>query len=182
MSGDPNQSAGDFPRLHGEDETGEGSGRRDLAGLAIAVALFALAWVIVNDAWTYPIRRSYAQFGPDIVPYIVAAGIAALAALTVAMAWRGAFEVRDPLNWAGVGWILLAIVLQIAVLYGGAGFIAASTILFGCAARAFGQKTLLLNFVIGGVLSVLLFLLFQFGLGLTLPPGPLERAIDLVLR
>ena len=182
MSGDPNQTAGDFPRLRGEDETGEGSGRRDLAGLAIAVALFALAWVIVNDAWTYPIRRTYAQFGPHIVPYIVAIGIVVLGGLTVVMAWRGAFEARDPLNWQGVGWILLAIALQIAFLYGGAGFIAASTVLFGCAARAFGQKTLLLNFVIGAVLSGLLFLLFQFGLGLSLPHGPLENAIDHLFR
>jgi putative tricarboxylic transport membrane protein len=182
MSGDPNQPAGDIPRLRGEDESGEGSGRRDLAGLAIAVGLFALAWVIVNDAWDYPIRRSYAQFGPNIVPYIVAAGVAALAALTVVMAWRGAFEVRDPLNWEGVGWILLAIALQIAFLYGGAGFVLASTVLFGFAARAFGQKTLLLNLVIGAILSALLYLLFRYGLGLALPAGPLERVFDLVLR
>jgi putative tricarboxylic transport membrane protein len=182
MSGDPNQAAGDTPRLHGEDESGAGSGRRDLAGLAIAVGLFALAYVIVNDASGYPIRRSYAQFGPEIVPYIVATGLAALAALTVVTAWRGGFEARAPLNWGGVAWLVSAILIQIAMLYGGTGFIAASAVLFGCAARAFGQKTLLLNFAVGAVLSTLLFLLFRYGLGLSLPSGPLERAIDLMLR
>jgi putative tricarboxylic transport membrane protein len=182
MSGDPNQAAGDTPRLHGEDEAGRGSGRRDLAGLGIAVALFILAWVIVNDASGYPIRRSYAQFGPEIVPYIVAAGLAGLAALTVVMAWRGGFEVRAPLNWGGVGWLVAAILIEIAMLYGGTGFIPASAVLFGFAARAFGQKTLLLNIAVGAVLSTLLFLLFRYGLGLALPAGPLERAIDLMLR
>jgi putative tricarboxylic transport membrane protein len=182
MSGDPNEAAGDTPRLHGEDEAGRGSGRRDLAGLGIAVGLFLLAWVVVNDASGYPIRRSYAQFGPEIVPYIVAAGLAVLAALTVVMAWRGGFEVRVPLNWGGFLWLILAIVLQIALLYGGAGFIAASAVLFGCAARAFGQRTLPLNFLVGAVLSTVLYLLFRYGLGLALPGGPLERGLDLMLR
>jgi putative tricarboxylic transport membrane protein len=182
MSGDPDQAAGDIPRLHGEDEAGRGSGRRDLAGLAIAVALFALAYVIVNDASGYPVRRSYAQFGPEIVPYIVAAGLAGLAAITVVMAWRGGFEARAPLNWQGVAWLVAAILIEIAMLYGGTGFIPASAVLFGLAARAFGQKTLLLNLAIGAILSTLLFLLFRYGLGLALPSGPLERIIDLMLR
>lgn len=182
MSGDPNQAAGDTPRLRGEDEAGRGSGRRDLAGLAIAVSLFALAYVIVNDASGYPVRRSYAQFGPEIVPYIVAAGVAGLAALTVLVAWRGGFEVRSPMNWSGVGWLTGAIVLQIVLLYGGAGFIVASAMLFGCAARAFGQRTLPLNFAVGAILSTVLFLLFRYGLGLALPAGPPERLIDLILR
>lgn len=182
MSDDPKTAAGDIPRLHGEDESGAGSGRRDAAGLAIAIALFALAYVIVNDASGYPVRRSYAQFGPEIVPYLVAAGIAGLAALTVVMAWRGGFEARAPLNWEGIFWILVAIVLQVVMLYGGTGFILASAALFGCAARAFGQKTLLLNLAIGAILSALLFVLFRYGLGLVLPVGPLERVIDLALR
>jgi putative tricarboxylic transport membrane protein len=182
MSGDPNQPAGETPRLRGEDEAGRGSGRRDIAGLAIAVSLFVLAYVIVNDASGYPIRRSYAQFGPEIVPYIVAAGVAGLAALTAVMGWRGGFEARTPLNWVGVVWLIGAIVLQIALLYGGAGFIIASTALFGCAARAFGQRTLPLNFAIGTILSTVLFLLFRYGLGLSLPVGPPERLLDLILR
>ncbi len=182
MAQDRTQAAGGEPRLHGEDEAGPASGRRDLAGLAIAAALLALAYVIANDAAGYPIRRSYAQFGPEIVPYIVASGLALLAALTVVIAWRGGFEARERLNVGGVAWLVSAIVLEIAMLYSGTGFIAASAVMFGCAARAFGQTTMLLNLVIGAVLSSLLFLLFRYGLGLALPSGPLERAIDLALR
>jgi putative tricarboxylic transport membrane protein len=183
MSADPqDKAAGETPRLRYEDEVGQGTGKRDIAGLAIAVALFALAAVIVNDASGYEIRRSYARFGPEIVPYLVAAGISGLAVLTAIMGWRGMFEGRPRMNYAGVLWLIGGILAEIAMLYGGTGFIPGSAVLFACAARAFGQKTLPLNLVVGAVLSTLLFLLFRYGLGLSLPNGPLERAIDLLLR
>lgn len=182
MADDTRPAAGETPRLHGEDEAGPGSGRRDVAGLAIAVGLFVLAAVIVSDASGYPIRRTYAKFGPEIVPYIVASGVAVLAALTVALAWRGGFEARDRLNWEGFVFIVAAIVLQIVLIYGGAGFIVASGVLFACAARAFGQRTPVLNLAVGAILATVLFVLFRYGLGLALPSGPLERGIDLILR
>jgi putative tricarboxylic transport membrane protein len=183
MSAEPqNSAAGEVPRLQFEDEAGQGTGKRDLAGLAIAVALFVLAAIIVNDASSYVIRRSYAQFGPEIVPYLVAAGIAILGVLTVIMALRGSFEARDRLNMGGVLWLVGGILAEIAMLYGGTGFIPGSAVLFAFSARAFGQKTLPLNLVVGAVLSTLLFLLFRYGLGLSLPSGPLERTIDLILR
>jgi putative tricarboxylic transport membrane protein len=169
-------------RLYGEDEAGQGSGRRDLAGLGIAVGLFALAAVIYGDASGYPVRRSYAQFGPEIFPYLVALGIAILAGITVAVAWRGGFEARERLNIGGLSWVTAAIVIEFLMLSFGAGFIPASTVLFACAARAFGQTTLGLNLAIGAILSTLLFLLFRYALGLALPNGPLERGIDLLLR
>lgn len=169
-------------RLYGEDEAGQGSGLRDLAGLAIAGGLFLLAYVIFNDASGYPIRRSYAQFGPEIFPYIVALGIVVMAGITAVIAWRGGFEARVPLNYAGLFWIVSAILAQIVLLYAGSGFIIASTVLFAFSARAFGQTTHILNLSIGAAMATLLFLLFRYGLGLALPNGPLERGIDLLLR
>lgn len=189
MAGQTQQAAGetrlsdsDEIRLHGEDEAGKASGKRDLAVLGIAAGLFGLAVLIYSDASGYPVRRSYAQFGPEIVPYIVAAGIVVLAAITAFAGWRGQFEARERLNIGGLGWLITAIVLEIAMLYSGTGFIPASTVLFACAARAFGQTTYLLNLAIGAVMSTLLFLLFRFGLGLALPNGPLERILDQLLR
>jgi putative tricarboxylic transport membrane protein len=183
MSTDPQeQAAGESPRLRYEDEAGQATGKRDIAVLAIAVALFGLAAVIVNDASGYVIRRSYARFGPEIVPYLVATGIAFLAILTAIMGWRGMFEGRPKMNYAGVLWLVGGILAEIVMLYGGTGFIPGSAVLFAFAARAFGQNTLPLNLAVGAVLSTLLFLLFRYGLGLSLPNGPLERAIDLLLR
>ncbi|WP_322895286.1 MULTISPECIES: tripartite tricarboxylate transporter TctB family protein [unclassified Yoonia] len=183
MSGDlQNKAAEEDLRLPFDDEAGTGTGKRDAAGLAIAVALFALAAVIVNDASGYAVRQSYARFGPEIVPYVIASGITVLAIVTVVMAWRGQFEARDRLNVGGLFWLVSGIIVEIFMLYGGTGFIAGSTVLFAFAARAFGQATWLLNAAIGAVLSTLLFLLFRYGLGLSLPSGPLERAIDLLVR
>ena len=175
-------AAGGEPRLPFDDEAGAGTGRRDLAGLAIAVALFGLAAVIVNDASGYVIRRTYARFGPEIVPYLVATGVAVMGVLTVVMAWRGRFEARERLNTGGVLWVVAGIGLQIGLLYAGAGFILASTALFACAARGFDQRTWALNLAIGATLAAVLFLLFRYGLGLVLPGGPLERLFDLLLR
>lgn len=169
-------------RLHGEDEAGQGTGIRDLAGLAIAASMFGLAALIYWDASSYPVRRSYAQFGPEIFPYLIAICIAVLAVVTVISAWRGGFEARERLNYGGVLWLVAAILIEIIMLYGGTGFIPASTVLFAFAARAFGQKTHLLNICIGAVMSTLLFLLFRYGLGLALPNGPLERSLELLIR
>ena len=146
------------------------------------MSLFGLAAVITNDASGYVIRRSYARFGPEIVPYLVATGIAVLGVVTAIMAWRGKFEARDPLNFGGVLWLVGGIIAEIIMLYSGTGFIPGSAVLFACAARAFGQTTLLLNLGVGLVLSTVLFLLFRYGLGLSLPSGPVERTIDLLFR
>lgn len=184
MSGgsDNTQAAGDNPRLRGEDEAGQVTNRLDFGGLLIAVGLFGLAWVIFSDASSYPVRRSYAQFGPEIVPMLVAGGVLVLGVFTVLMAVRGQFELRDRMHFPGLLWLLGALVAEIGLLYVGAGFILASTVLFGSAARAFGQKNLLRNFAIGAVLSCLLFLLFKYGLGLALPAGPLENLIHNLFR
>ncbi|QLF71486.1 tripartite tricarboxylate transporter TctB family protein (plasmid) [Peteryoungia desertarenae] len=176
------EAAGEEPRLRGEDEAGPASNQRDLAGLLIAAALFALAWIIFSDASGYPVRRSYAGFGPEIVPYIVGGGIVLLASLTLIMAWRGGFEVRPLLNTPGLLLVIAGIVAQIALLYAGAGFVLASTALFGLTAFGFGQKTLVLNFAIGAGMSILLFILFRYGLGLALPAGPLENSLNLLIR
>lgn len=180
MADDRTDAAGDI-RLRGEEEAGPASGVRDLAGLAISAGLLVLAYVISNDAADYPIRQSYAQFGPEIVPYIVAAGIAVMALITGLIAWRGGFEARERLNGVGLFWVVVAICVQIAMLYGGAGFILASTALFALTALAFGQTTTLLNIVIGAVLAFVLYLVFRYGLGLSLPSGPIENVIGLVL-
>lgn len=183
MAAEPQQTAaGEEPRLPFDDEVGKGSGKRDIAGLVIAVSLFGLAALIVNDASGYVIRRSYARFGPEIVPYLIAAGVAVMGVLTVIMAWRGRFEVREPLNWGGMLWLTGGLVAQIGLLYGGAGFIPGSAVLFACAARAFGQKTPLVNLAIGVAMSAILFVLFRYGLGLSLPSGPVEHVIDLLFR
>ena len=185
------QAAGATPRLPddfdpfdipAEDAADAGTGRRDLAGLAIAAGLLVLAILIVNDATGYVVRRNAARFGPDIFPYLVGTALVGAAALTVIMALRGRFPARERLNWPGFLWVVAALAGEIVLLKVGTGFIPASAVLFGLAARGFGQKPVWRNILVGGVLSALLYILFRFGLGLSLPEGPIEQFLSALLR
>jgi putative tricarboxylic transport membrane protein len=154
----------------------------DLGGLAIAIGLFLFSALIALDASSYPERRSYAQIGPEIFPYIVAIGIAVFGVLTVVMARRGDFPEREALNWGPVIWIIGALAGMTALLYAGAGFIIASGVLFGGAARGFGRKPVILTVFVGVVISALLYVLFRQGLGLSLPAGLIEPYLNALFR
>ncbi|AEQ53793.1 tripartite tricarboxylate transporter TctB family protein [Pelagibacterium halotolerans] len=158
------------------------SGARDLGGLAIAVGLFLFAALIAWDGATYPERRSYAQFGPEIFPYLVAAGLAVFGVATVVMALRKSFPERERMNIAAVAWVIGAVVAETVLLYAGAGFIVGSGALFGLAARGMGRRPLWLTILVGIGVSALLYVLFKHGLSLSLPAGPIERVIDGALR
>ncbi|WP_099866368.1 tripartite tricarboxylate transporter TctB family protein [Pararhizobium haloflavum] len=161
----------------------DGSSRAtDIGGLGIALGLFVFAALIAWDASSYPERRSYAQIGPEIFPYIVGAGIAIFGVLTIVMARRGDFPEREALNFAPVLWLLAALGGMTALLYAGSGFIIASSVLFGLAARGFGRKPVWLTFLVGLLLNCMLYVLFRQGLGLSLPGGLIEPYINVLFR
>ena len=151
---------------------------RDAGGLVIAIAMFGLAALIVSDASRYPERSGYANFGPEIFPYIVAGGLALLAALTVLLALRGWFPERESMHMGSVLWVGGAVVAEIVAISAGFGFAIASGALFGLAARGMGRKPLWLTVAVGIAVSMLLYVFFRHGLGLSLPAGPAERLVD----
>jgi putative tricarboxylic transport membrane protein len=170
---------------HGTGESRSPTGQpvsTDISGLAIAAGLFLLAFLIWWDASGYPERRNYAQFGPEIFPYLVAAGLAIFGALTVVMAVRNWFPEREAMSGGPVAWIVAAIVAEIALLMSGFGFIVGSGFLFGLCARGMGRRPVWLTVLAGLVVSLLLYILFRHGLGLSLPAGPLERVVDAPFR
>lgn len=154
----------------------------DLGGLAIAAGLFIFAALIAMDASSYPARRSYAQFGPEIFPYLIATGIAVFGAVTVVMALRNGFPAREPMNISAVAWVIGGVLAEAVLLYAGTGFLIASGILFGFAARGMGRKPVWLAVTAGVGVSALLYILFKHGLSLSLPAGPIERFIDGIIR
>lgn len=159
-----------------------GRAKADLAGLAIAAAILILAIGIGWDATTYTVRRSYAQFGPDIFPYIVAAGLIVLGITTAVMAFRDGFPERESINLPALTWLMGALAAMIVCLYAQLGFIISSAALFGMAARGMGRTPLWLTLAVGVLVSVFLYLLFQYGLSLSLPRGLLENTINGFLR
>lgn len=154
----------------------------DRGGLAVAAGLLALAFLIWWDASGYPVRRNYAQFGPEIFPYLVAAGLAAFGVLNAVMAFRNEFPEREAMGFPPVLWIVAAIAAEIAILTSGFGFIVGSGVLFGFCARGMGRRPVWFTILVGLVVSLLLYLLFRHGLGLSLPAGPLERIVDMPFR
>ncbi|TKT75114.1 tripartite tricarboxylate transporter TctB family protein [Aquamicrobium sp. LC103] len=136
-----------------------------------------MAALIWWDASSYPVRRSYAQFGPEIFPFLVAAGLAVFAVATVFLAVRRRFPPREEMTYPPVIWVAGAVLAEIAILTFGLGFILASGTLFGFAARGMGRKPLWLTVIVGILFSAVLYILFRLGLGLSLPTGPVERTL-----
>lgn len=141
--------------------------------LVIGVALFAIAAITFNDARGMSIRASYGM-GADAASYFVAAFIAILGIGHLFAAFRPGIE-ADQADWKAFGWVSLALAGLVGAIWLGGGFILGSTLLFAFTARAFGRKALVTDLVIGAVLAVGIFLLFNKLLTLALPMGPLER-------
>ena len=148
----------------------------DTAGLVIAGGLLVIALVMIWDASTMQVSTTYGM-GPQAMPYVIAAGLLALAIGNALLAWRGDFPAREDFNPQAIAMILGGFAALIAIIGLGGGFIPATAILFATTATAFGRRAIVTDLVIGLVLGVLVFLLFDKLLTLSLPAGPIERLL-----
>ena len=148
--------------------------------LAVAAGMVVLGGLVFWGSYDLPTGGGYAQVGPGVVPRIVGVFMLLLGALLVREALTGGFRGVDEaeergrgMDWASFAWItagIFAYGLAIERL----GFILSSVILFTMVARGLGSRRWALNIGIGVVLAVAIFALFNYGLGLTLPPGVLK--------
>jgi putative tricarboxylic transport membrane protein len=153
------------------------AGRPATAGIIIAAALLVLAAVIVWDTTALPVPATYG-LGPKAMPYVVAAGLALLAAGNFLLAWRGDFPAREDVDPRAIALILGGLAALIGIIGLGGGFILATTILFVATAAAFGRRRAIhIDVAIGLVLALAIYLLFDKLLTLSLPAGPLERLL-----
>jgi putative tricarboxylic transport membrane protein len=150
------------------------SRRPDRPALAIAAGLAALAALIAWDAAHLRAGAGYARIVPTAFPYAIAACLLGLAAATAVAAWRADFPRRVADELAPLMWIMGGLALQLGTLRL-IGFSVATGIMFACAARAFGQRPLILNLAVGIPLSFAIYVVFAKLLKLALPTGPLER-------
>ena len=148
----------------------------DRAGVLIALALAAMALVLVVDALRIQANVVYGM-GPEAIPILIATGLAILAAGNLAGALRGDRADREDMDVRPVLLILLGLVLVIAVIGLGGGFIPAMTILFAATATAFGRRAIAADLAIGFVIASVIYLAFSKLLTLSLPEGPLERLL-----
>lgn len=142
-------------------------GEAVLSGGVLALGLF----VAVETA-LIEVAPSNAAVGPRLFPFLVATGliVVGLALLREAFFGHIAHERGWELDWRAVLLVSAGLVLQMLLLES-LGWIVAATLLFVAATLAFGSRRLLLDAAIGVVLTGFAFVLFNYGLGLTLPTG-----------
>ncbi len=143
--------------------------------LAVASGVLAVGVLFAWATWHLPEAPGYSQVGPGVVPAIVSLGLLVCGAALLFEASRGGLRQRPAaeggmLDGRALGLVILGLVLHAAFI-GVAGFIAASTILFLCVARAFGSVRWLRDGAIGVVLAGALYWLFTQVLRLSLGPA-----------
>lgn len=146
---------------------------------AVAAGTVAIGLFFFGGSFLLPSGGGYAQVGPAIVPRVVGAALIVVGALLLREALSGGFRRFDETrerelgtDWAAFGWVSSGVVVY-GLLVERAGFVIASTALFVLVARGFASARWATNAVVGAVLALAVFLLFNYGLGLTLPVGVL---------
>jgi putative tricarboxylic transport membrane protein len=142
--------------------------------MVIAGVLLLIALVIFWDTTSLQLATTYGV-GPKAMLYVVASGMAVLAAGNFWLAWRGDFPERESFEPKALILILGGLAALIAIIGLGGGFIPATAVLFVATATAFGRRAIHIDLAIGLVLAVAAFLLFDKLLSLSLPAGPIER-------
>lgn len=138
-------------------------------GLVVGLGLF-----IVMETAALQVAPSHATIGPRLFPYLVATGLLIVGALMLSQALFGhiAHERGVELDWMAIVIVTGGLIVQI-LLIERVGWVIATTLLFVAVARAFGSRRWLLNIAIGVTLTLLILLVFNWGLGLSLPVGTL---------
>ena len=145
--------------------------------VAVSAGYIAIGVGVLWGSFYLPTGGGYAQVGPGVVPRGVGILIIVLGALLLREVFTGGFrgvdeeaEVHLPMDWISFGWVSGGIIAYGLVIEH-VGFIVSSTILFVMVARGFNSRRWLLNAATGLVLAVIVFAIFNYGLGLTLPTG-----------
>ncbi|AOO81685.1 tripartite tricarboxylate transporter TctB family protein [Bosea vaviloviae] len=148
--------------------------RVDRPALVVAALLLIAAAFVFYDARSQTIVSTYG-LGPTAMPYLVSAVLAILGLSHVVVAFREGLPKPEAVDRNAILWLTGGLIGLIACIGLGGGFIIATAIVFSCTARSFGRQALAIDFGIGAVLGLSIFLLFSKLLQLTLPSGPLEN-------
>ncbi|MCA3185285.1 MULTISPECIES: tripartite tricarboxylate transporter TctB family protein [unclassified Cupriavidus] len=144
-----------------------------VAILALSVFFFAGIPGISGD-------EGYAGLSPRFVPTLVAIGLAVCGALLLWQGLRGGFRNMPeedaelpsaPHNFKGFLWVAAGLVANMALI-GTLGFVFSSTLMMVCVARGYGSRRIVRDALIGLVLTLPMWALFDFLLGINLPLLP----------
>ena len=156
--------------------------RTDRAQLGLAAALAAIGGYVLYDAST--LRPGFADqpVQPNAFPYVVGAVLLVLAALLADATARGDLphaeegedvDLTTASDWPTVAKLVAVFALNIA-LVDLLGWAITGALMFAGTAWVLGSKRLLLNLLIGVLLSVGTWYGFYVGLGVPIPAGILD--------
>lgn len=149
--------------------------------VTIGIAVLALSGFFVAGLQGISGEEGYAGLSPRFMPTLVAIGLAVCGALLTWQGLRGGFRNMPeedaelpsaPHNLKGFLWVAAGLVLNMALI-GTLGFVFASTLMMVCVARGYGSRRVARDALIGLCITVPMWALFEFLLGINLPLLPL---------
>ena len=150
--------------------------------LLLGAAVVALGVFLLVGISQIGFGAGYDRIGPRFFPYAVAAGLIVLGGWLGVGSLRAAVHAPNisdnsksaaSLNWVSLGYLGLALLLNLALLHR-AGFVIACSLQFWLVARAFHSKRPLRDAIVAVTLSAVVYFAFSHLLGLTLPAGIFE--------
>jgi putative tricarboxylic transport membrane protein len=139
---------------------------------ALGIFAMLLGIYVAIDASGYHDGSTYDGLGPSLLPYIIAAGLilTGLPILIGAIVHGKAAGPPDQIDWKPIAYITFALIVPIPFILM-LGWIPVIAVVFALGARAFGSRRTVADLGLGFAFGVLTFTLFNYGLGLHLPPG-----------
>ncbi|MFC4015958.1 tripartite tricarboxylate transporter TctB family protein [Nonomuraea purpurea] len=151
----------------------------------VSVGFLLAAVVVLGQAFAITEGNGYQAVGPRVFPLLVGFGLAVVAVIGVVQAFRpgvpdepatsGTAESQDDVHWPSV-LMLLAALAGYALILVPAGYWQATTVFFVAVARVLGSRRLLRDLLVGLVLALATYFLFDRLLGISLPPGLIRLA------
>lgn len=144
----------------------------------VSLGFLAAAVVVLVQAFAIPQGEAYQAVGPRAFPLLVGAGLAVVSAIGVVQAFRAGTpeDGAEETHWPSV-LLLIGSLVGYALILVPAGYWQATTAFFVAVARVLGSRRLLRDALVGLVLALATYFLFDRLLGITLPPGLVRLAI-----
>jgi putative tricarboxylic transport membrane protein len=144
---------------------------------AFAGVLLALAAFLAEETFRMTVTVK-TTVGPKLFPYLIAAGLAAtgLSMLREARSGHGPHAAAGlEMDRQALGLVAAGLAVQFLTVEW-LGWMPAAAVLFVMVARAFGERRMVWNLLIGAALAAATYFAFTAGLGLNLPVGSLFEA------
>ena len=158
----------------GSDQPG-----RNYGELALSVLLFLLGVYLIIGGHTITIPGSANTVGPRFFPYLVGGAtvlVGGALAVRIFLGDQGPEEEGEDIDpniktsWRAVGIIVLAFLAH-ALLINVIGWPLAVSLMFATVAWTLGSKGIIRPLLVGGITSVIIWLIFVKALGVVLPGG-----------